>query len=97
MTLFAATRKSSPHGGPTRNLADWLALAAAPTFASMAWLSALDANGTTICATASGFSPVNDMALMYLVMSIFHLSPWLKLASARSLRPDSATKLREGE
>ena len=97
MTPNTDSRKRPAHAGFALNIGEWLALAAAPTFASMAWLSALDAHGMAICATASSFSPVNNMALMYLVMGIFHLSPWLKLASARSRRLDPATKLKEGE
>jgi hypothetical protein len=27
--------------------------------------------------------PTNGMTVMYLLMSLFHLSPWLKLASVR--------------
>ena len=35
-----------------------------------------------ICSAVSAMMPVNDMALMYLLMSLFHLSPWLKRFSA---------------
>ncbi|MBW8640322.1 hypothetical protein K1W69_24230 [Hoeflea sp. WL0058] len=97
MTLFAFTRKRSSHSGPTRNLADWLALAAAPTFAMMAWLSAVDAQEMAICASDSSFSPVNTMALMYLIMGLFHLSPWLKLAFTRTQRLDKTTIPTKGE
>lgn len=37
-----------------------------------------------MCSAASLFMPINDMALMYLLMSLFYVSPWLKLFSARS-------------
>ena len=34
-------------------------------------------------AAAPGASPLSGMALMYLLMSAFHLAPWLKLISSR--------------
>ncbi len=55
--------------------ADRLSLAAAPTFAVMALLSALPGAPDMICASAS---PLTGMTAMYLLMSVFHLSPWLK-------------------
>jgi hypothetical protein len=66
----------------------WLGLAPAPAFALMAWISAVGSSGMVMCSAASAFLPINDMALMYLLMSLFHLSPWLKLASARAQRRD---------
>jgi hypothetical protein len=45
----------------------------------MAWISAVGSPGVTMCSAASAFMPINDMALMYLLMSLFHVSPWLKL------------------
>lgn len=67
--------------------AGWLSLAAAPTFAAMALLSAFGGQAD-ICAM-QGVSIVNGMALMYLLMSAFHLPPWLKLTARRHdvLRP----------
>jgi hypothetical protein len=50
----------------------------------MGVLSAINSPGMTICAAAPPLAPVNDMALMYLLMSVFHLSPWLKPFSAHS-------------
>jgi hypothetical protein len=34
-------------------------------------------------ALCSGTSPLSGMVPMYLLMSAFHLAPWLKLASRR--------------
>jgi hypothetical protein len=79
------------------DLADWLGLAAAPTFALMAWISAVGSPGMTMCAAASAFMPINDMALMYLLMSLFHLSPWLKLFLARSQHRDTSATQTEGD
>ena len=42
--------------------AAWLALAAAPTFALMAWLSAVGATGTGICSPAPSPLPLDGMA-----------------------------------
>ena len=61
--------------------ADWLYLAAAPTFAIMALLTAV-LGGSPLCSIASA-SPLTGMVPMYLLMSAFHLPPWLKLISSR--------------
>jgi hypothetical protein len=36
-----------------------------------------------LCMSMQGSSPMSGMTLMYLLMSAFHLSPWLKLISGR--------------
>ncbi|MGB3338390.1 MAG: hypothetical protein WBA73_14545 [Devosia sp.] len=64
----------------------WLGLAAAPVLTLMGGITAINAPGMTICTSALKLAPINDMALMYLLMSVFHLSPWLKLFSAHSQR-----------
>jgi hypothetical protein len=64
--------------------ADWLCLAAAPTFAAMAlltWASGGDAD--MMCLAAHGVSPLSGMVPMYVLMSAFHSAPWLKLISCR--------------
>jgi hypothetical protein len=63
-------------------VADFLYLAAAPTFAIMALLTAVLRGGPPD-ALCSGTSPLSGMVPMYLLMSAFHLAPWLKLASRR--------------
>jgi hypothetical protein len=61
--------------------ADWLGLAAAPTFAIMALLTGVFAGKPdALCAALQGTSPLSGMVPMYLLMSAFHLAPWLKLA-----------------
>ena len=70
---------------PVRVAAAWLSLAAAPTFAVMALLTGI--HGADIpdmlCSAARHPSPLNGMVPMYLLMSAFHLAPWLKLISPR--------------
>src|SRR5438270_7690399 len=64
--------------------ADWLYLAAAPTFAIMALLTGVAGGAPDmLCSAAPGASPFGGMVAMYLLMSAFHLAPWLKLFSSR--------------
>ena len=76
---------SASRDAVTPGAADWLSLAAAPTFAAMALLTAVGGNGPAdvLCAAAQDASPLTGMAAMYLLMSAFHLTPWLKLISSR--------------
>jgi len=50
----------------------------------MALLTGVLGNGPTnaVCSIA-GASPLSGMVPMYLLMSAFHLAPWLKLISSR--------------
>lgn len=63
-----------------RRLAGWLALAATPTFAIMAALTAVIGGGPVdmLCAAGRG-SVLGGMVPMYLLMSAFHSAAWLKL------------------
>lgn len=97
MTMFAATGKTPAPSGHRRSTAGWLQLAAAPTFASMAWISATGAQGWEVCSSVPGLLPVNDMTLMYILMGLFHLPTWLRLMSARSRHFDIPTPQTEGE
>jgi hypothetical protein len=65
--------------------ADWLCLAAAPTFAIMALLTGVRGGGPPdmLCSAAQDASPMSGMVPMYLLMSAFHSAPWLKLVSSR--------------
>ena len=64
--------------------ADWLSLAAAPTFAVMSLLTGLGAGAhDLLCSASADASPLSGMLPMYLLMSAFHSAPWLKLISGR--------------
>lgn len=82
----------APIGGGTGSggtaappVARWLGLAAAPTFAMMAlWSALFGAHPDMLCTGMRGSSALNGMALMYLLMSVFHASPWLRVAAPAS-------------
>jgi len=65
--------------------ADLLSFAAAPTFAAMALLTGVFGGGPMdmLCSATHGASPMNGMVSMYLLMSAFHLAPWMRLISGR--------------
>jgi hypothetical protein len=64
--------------------ADWLCLAATPTFAIMALLTALGGDEPYfLCAAMHHASPLGGMVTMYLLMSAFHSASWLKLLCGR--------------
>jgi hypothetical protein len=72
-------------GSPARVAADWLCLAATPTFAIMALLTALGSDQPDIlCGAMHRASPFDGMVAMYLLMSAFHAAPWLKLICSYS-------------
>jgi hypothetical protein len=75
----------SPHSIGTIGAADWLCLAAAPTFAIMALLTCVLGGGPLdmLCSAARDASPLSGMAPMYLLMSAFHSAPWLTLLGNR--------------
>ncbi len=76
---LAATRNAVAIGA-----ADWIGLAAAPTFAVMALLTGASGVGSGVmCSGMRDGSPLNGMVTMYLLMSAFHVVPWLKLISSR--------------
>jgi hypothetical protein len=64
-------------------VAQWLCLAATPTFALMALLTALGGSPMDgLCSSGSG-APLSGMVPMYVFMSAFHAPPWLKLIFGR--------------
>lgn len=79
-----ATRYENDNEAALR-IVDWLYLAAAPTFAIMALITSILGSGQpdVLCASGQGVSSLYGMVLMYLLMSVFHSPPWLKLISRR--------------
>jgi hypothetical protein len=74
----------SRRGAAAQVTADWLCLAATPTFAIMALLTALGGGERALLCTAMQHaSPLGGMVPMYLLMSAFHSAPWLKLICGR--------------
>ena len=71
--------------------ADCLSLAAAPTFATMALLTDVIGGGPLdiLCSAAPDASALTGMVPMYVLMSAFHLAPWLRLISRRRPRRNS--------
>ena len=70
-----------------RNAADWLCLAAAPTFAIMALLTSVGGGpADMLCSAEQHASPLSGMVPMYLLMCAFHSAPWLTLISRRRHR-----------
>jgi len=89
-TMIAAQRETAGGCAGSGNAAafgaaDWLSLAAAPTFAIMALLTSVLGGGPLdmFCSAAQGASPLSGMVPMYMLMSAFHSAPWLKLISGR--------------
>ena len=66
------------------HLARWLGLAATPTFAVMALMTAILGGGQAemLCSAGHGLS-LGGMVPMYLLMSAFHSAAWLRLISER--------------
>jgi hypothetical protein len=67
-----------------RGAARWLCLAASPTFALMAFATAMSGAPDMGCSMGEGASLLGGMVPMYLLMSAFHLAPWLNLIAKRS-------------
>ncbi len=63
---------------------DLVALAASPTFALMALASGFLEHGSpaAICSSAHT-SPLTGMTTMYVLMSLFHATAWLRMAGWR--------------
>ncbi|HUN43708.1 MAG TPA: hypothetical protein VMU81_25720 [Acetobacteraceae bacterium] len=83
MPTFQAATEGSRTAWQARNVAGWLALAASPTCALMAGIAASNPNPMPLCSAAPGILPIDGMTTMYLLMSLFHLSSWLRFGSVR--------------
>jgi hypothetical protein len=65
-------------------MAMWLGFLAAPTFAAMAALTLMVGGNAMRVMCGVDAPPIARMDAMYLLMSIFHLAPWLKLIANRT-------------
>ncbi|HMJ44385.1 MAG TPA: hypothetical protein VK522_19125 [Pseudolabrys sp.] len=80
--IEAHMREAQTVGAVVPGAARWLGLAAAPTFALMAlWTSLAGGTPDVLCMAMQHASPSGGMTVMYLLMSAFHLAPWLRLIS----------------
>jgi hypothetical protein len=86
-TLFGSIGREAASGQKRSGASPdrWLSLAAAPTFAIMALLTSVHGGSMPdmLCSAAQGASPLTGMVAMYVLMSAFHLAPWLRLFSRR--------------
>ncbi|WP_430709486.1 hypothetical protein [Mesorhizobium captivum] len=83
LAIEAANSSRPPDSGGF-GLADWLCLAAAPTLAIMALLTAAYGGQDMMCMSGPGAPLLSGMVPMYLLMAAFHLAPWLRLAARRA-------------
>jgi hypothetical protein len=84
VTEVHPTSASHDGGEAASQFARWLGLAATPTFAIMAALTAVFSGGPAemLCSAGHGLS-LGGMVPMYLLMSAFHSAAWLRLFSGR--------------
>jgi len=83
--IMSATDATMSRSRPDVATFGWLGLAATPSFASMALVTGLvhDGGADMLCSAAHVPWSVGGMAPMYLLMSVFHAAPWLKLVAQR--------------
>jgi hypothetical protein len=87
--IHSGTGSASHENTATLSMADWLCLAAAPTFALMALLTCIfSGDAAMLCMGSSPLTgpSLTGMPAMYLLMSAFHLAPWLRVISGRQAR-----------
>jgi hypothetical protein len=73
---------SGAKSGRRLGAVDWLSLAATPTFSLMAVVSATSGGAEMLCSSMQDLLPLSGMVVMYVLMSVFHLAPWLRLISS---------------
>jgi hypothetical protein len=84
-TTYSPRRQAGRRLEWPRAVADCLLpFAAAPSFAIMAILAGIQDGDmpNLLCSAQRHASPLTGMASMYLLMSAFHSTPWLKLISS---------------
>ena len=84
MTTHTSGTRGDWRAAAALGTADWVCLAAAPTFAIMALLAGgLGGGADMLCSATQNASSLNGMVWMYMLMTAFHSAPWLKLISSR--------------
>ena len=65
-----------------------LSFAPTPTFALLGLLSASQEGSlaSLVCSAGHGSSPLTGMVSMYLLMSVFHSTPWIRMIAQASAR-----------
>jgi hypothetical protein len=81
--VSGAAGASRDGAAAARHLARWLGLAATPTFAIMAVLTAMIGGPADMLCAAGHGALLGGMAPMYLLMSAFHSAAWLRLIAER--------------
>lgn len=80
----SASRTAVRQHIPVPRTATVLSFGAAPAFALMAVLAGLPADAMPVTCLGGADAPfLGGMTWMYVLMSVFHLPPWLKLIAAR--------------
>jgi hypothetical protein len=97
MNIVSAASNGGAIAGQARGATAWLGLAASPTFAAMACIAAGDAPAMALCSSGPAMLPIGGMTAMYLLMSLFHLSPWLNLTRRAPRRSTCATPQTQGD
>ena len=85
MTDLAGSEIARGHRRTELSAVRLLSLAATPTFAVMALLAAVHGDGMPdmICSAKREGALLTGMVPMYLLMSAFHLGPWLRMLARR--------------
>jgi hypothetical protein len=79
--MHDTTNHITSHRKPTLELAlaKWIRFVAAPLFGVFAVLSLLSSSVGIVCTSSPATLALHDMGLMYLLMALVHLPPWLML------------------
>ena len=81
MADITSSYRPAGSDAPASGAAQWLCLAATPTFAAMVLLTSVLSHDApnVLCSATQHASGLSEMAPMYLLMSVFHAAPWLRL------------------
>ena len=79
---FAGASVACVLGAAAHRAADGLGLWAAPSFALLGLMTALDGDGAPMLCSARHGGALGGMAAMYALMAAFHLPPWLRLIAS---------------